>query len=79
MWDLALKINFPWNIRNNMSILKLMNHDISIVGVTPYFSTGQILLKKKLTQDKYWHNQYWKAFQKNRWPQIVTYTVTRYL
>ena len=49
MWDLALKINFPWNIRNNMSILKLMNHDISIVGVTPYFSTGQILLKKN------WH------------------------
>ena len=36
--------------------LKLMNQDISNVGVTPHFSTGQILWKKILRKDKYWHN-----------------------
>ena len=36
-----------------MDILKLINHGISNVGVTPHFSTGQNLLKKILKNDKY--------------------------
>ena len=39
-----------------------MNHDISNVGVTPHFSTGQNLFQKILIKHKYWHKQLWEAF-----------------
>ena len=46
-------------------------------GVTPHFFIGQNLLKKILRKDKYWHNQFRKAFWWIRWPQIMQYNVTR--
>ena len=55
-----------------------MNHDISNVGVTPQFSTKQNLLEKVFRKDKYWHNQFRKAFWYIPWQQIMQYTVTRY-
>ena len=37
-------------------------------GVTPHFSIGQNLLKKRLRKDKYWHNQLREAFWSIHWP-----------
>ena len=54
-----------------------MSHDISNVGVTPHFFTGQNLFQKILIKHKYWHKQLREAFfnrakfnEKKYWEKI---------
>ena len=51
--------------KQEQSGLKLMNHGISNVGVTPHFSTGQNLLKKILRHDTHWQRVLTQPIEKS--------------